>query len=643
MSNSSKFRLSWRRLFTQTILAIYGYVFLEWLFFATKPSFMDAMPVWKKLEVFLLTGLVLLVLVLPVLLVLRLLGCIPGFLKKRQVFLFIGEVLPAVLAAAVSVLLIDNFTYTLFKVGIVTSSGIARGLYGLIAIVLLVVWYRQSILNTGLPTAAVPVAGISALNNKRSIRWQNAQTWLAVGLMAVSLGISLTRTAVSPKDAPGEQSKVGQRQPHIILIGSDGVVANRMSLYGYERDTTPRLNQLAGTSLLAENNFTNSASTTGSVFSIMTGKYPTLTRLLYSPDILQGGDAYQHLPGILQRAGYKTVEIAFPYYVDAYDINMQEGFDEVNGRTMLRDDLSRFARRFHGEDIGYFVPRLYERISDRLLHIFYIRAMSDPYRQVNKKVDPDSIPQLDDQQKIDKLMRLLRNADQPTFVHVHLMGTHGEQFWPRRRVFSVGESQDRSWMTDFYDDSVLDYDAYLGELVDELTRSNLIDQTVIIIYSDHADQWRANDKIPLLFHFPRGEFSGEISNNTHNVDIAPTLLDYLGMEVPTWMSGQSLLKGEPVNTRPILSFGVNYEKCEGWWCVVDPTQNKAPFYQFDFVQVVICQNMYHMDLDTHVLSSSLVNNHTAPCEKDDLPSSAQVRAIIREHLQANGFDVSTLK
>jgi hypothetical protein len=115
------------------------------------------------------------------------------------------------------------------------------------------------------------------------------------------------------------------------------------------------------------------------------------------------------------------------------------------------------------------------------------------------------------------------------------------------------------------------------------------------------------------------------------------------MEQPSWMPGQSLLKGEPKATRPILSFGVKYENCEGWWCVVDPNSIKPPFYQFDFVQVVVCQNMYHMDLDSRAMTSSKVNNHSAPCEQDALPSTAQVRQIIRDHLQKYGFDVSSLK
>jgi arylsulfatase A-like enzyme len=416
-----------------------------------------------------------------------------------------------------------------------------------------------------------------------------------------------------------------------------------MSLYGYYRDTTPQLRRLAETSLVAENNFTNASHTTGSVFSMLSGKYPAQTRVLYSPNIFQGEDAYQHLPGILERSGYLTYQITFPYYVDAYDMNMQEGFDQVNGRTIDQSKIFQFARRFHQEEVGYFLPRLYERIVNRLQHIFYIRTMTDPYSYVIQAVNPDRQPQLSDQERISQLTHFLLTSDQPVFVHVHMMVTHGGEFYPRRRVFSAGENQSMEWMSDFYDDSVLDFDSYVGELLTTLVNNNLLDQTVIVIYSDHADQWRSNDKIPLMFHFPTGAYAGKLKNNTQNLDIAPTLLDYLGLEKPSWMPGQSLLQGEPPLLRPIISARYVGEVCKGWWCTLDARLVRPPFNQFGSIQLVVCQGMYTLDLKNQTLSQAIVEGHTNPCPTDQLPTETQAREIIKEHLKTYGFDVASLK
>jgi hypothetical protein len=140
----------------------------------------------------LLTGLVL---TLPVLLMpgfLRLLGWIPGPTKRAQVFLFIGIMLPAVFCSAVSLLMIDNFTYTLFKVGIVTSRGFVRGAYALLAIGLLAVWYRQIILNIRIRH---PIESDNGITTARSwpTAWLKGQSWLVIVVLAVSLVVGLGR------------------------------------------------------------------------------------------------------------------------------------------------------------------------------------------------------------------------------------------------------------------------------------------------------------------------------------------------------------------------------------------------------------------------------------------------------------------
>ncbi|MGB7540062.1 MAG: sulfatase-like hydrolase/transferase, partial [Anaerolineales bacterium] len=470
-------RLSWRSLFVQTLLAAYAYAFMEWLFYATKPSFMDALSAGKKLELFLLTGLILSALALAPAALLRILGLLPGPTGRGQVFQLLAALIPALLAAGMSLLLIDNFSYTVFRFGIVTSQGALRAGYAVLAVVLLILWYRQVLINANQP-APVRAEPRTAGRRARLPRPSAASIGTGAGLTlaALSIVIGLVRIFTSTAVA-GESAAAAERLPNIVLLAGEGLDSKWMSVYGYPRDTTPNLRKLAETGLLAENDFTNAAHTTGSEFSLLTGKYPAATRLLYSPNILQGPDAYEHLPGILQRAGYTTVQIAFPYYIDAYDVNLQEGFDEVNGRSLDPEGIFPLARKFHWEDAGYFLPQLSQRIFDRLLHIFFIRQMPDPYREVIQAVDPNRISKMTDQARIGRLTRVLRDAESPMFVHVHLMDTHGPMFYPRTRVFSSAEIQDREWMRDFFDDAILDFDAYVGEFVEYMKGAGLWDNT----------------------------------------------------------------------------------------------------------------------------------------------------------------------
>jgi arylsulfatase len=93
--------------------------------------------------------------------------------------------------------------------------------------------------------------------------------------------------------------------------------------------------------------------------------------------------------------------------------------------------------------------------------------------------------------------------------------------------FSAGQSiQDQEpWSDDFYDDSILDFDMNVGEVIDELTKLGLLENTILIIGSDHGQQWNQLNRLPLIIRFPQGQYAGRIQTNVQNLDIAPTILD----------------------------------------------------------------------------------------------------------------------
>ena len=181
----------------------------------------------------------------------------------------------------------------------------------------------------------------------------------------------------------------------------------------------------------------------------------------YSPNVLNGLDAYQHLPGILNELGYFTVEIGLPKYVDAYEVNMQDGFDVVNQHFISNDlllpgstcpavgrcllfSLSYF-RSCRGSFAAYF---LYPHHGESL------QACHPAGYELN----------IGDRQRINQLLELINTTDEPLFVHMHLMGTHGPMFYPSHQTYSAGEKQEAEWQDDFYDDAILDFDAYIKDV-----------------------------------------------------------------------------------------------------------------------------------------------------------------------------------
>ena len=619
----------WKRLFIITILSSFFYIFMEWLFFVTMPSFMSMMNVQDKALIFFISGFICAVFSLAFLLVFIIIECLAIIAHVAKFTKYLGLLIPTFVVSGLILLLIDNFTYTLFKFGVSTSTGIGRGLYGVAFVLLYVYIYYRMMRILGF---------IGVLQSKAIIG--NRLFYVSLGFMVVSLGLSLGKMDWRKISPPADQAETVQatRMPNILILGSDGVNANNMSVYGYYRQTTPQLEQLAPTSLVAENAFTNAGNTAGSVISIMTSKLPTQSRLLYPPDILTGINSFEHLPGILKNLGYKTVEYGVPYYVDSFAFNLQDGFDMVNNRSISVGKLGDLGQKLGYADEVYFLYRLLERLTDRIGHIFFIREMQNPYNLVTRPA-----PNITDQAKIEQTLSLFDQSSDPLFIHIHLLGTHGGFYDLQTHVFSKGEDQFQPWMTDFYDDTILRFDQYVGEVIDHLKAVGKFDNTILIIYTDHGKMFTVSERIPLIIHFPADDYAGRITTNAQNLDIAPTILDYLGLPIPEWMGGESLLKGNDIGSRLIFSTGTHKVKVNDQDIVfLDPAQDQPPFYQFSFLNVLNCQMMYSLDLTTYEWSSSEIAGYVEPCNPKDLLSLDEIRQAAYQRLEMDGFNISSL-
>jgi arylsulfatase A-like enzyme len=426
--------------------------------------------------------------------------------------------------------------------------------------------------------------------------------------------------------------------PNIILLGLDGVNATHMSLYGYERDTTPNLSKLIHNALVVENAFVNAGKTGGSLTSLLTGKLSTETRVIFPPDILVGEDAYQHLPGILKQLGYTNIQITMPYYGDARERNLQEGFDIINFYSVDTSPLANQLAKIGGDGSFYFTGVIIQRISERLNHIFFIKKMENPYKAVTEPATS-----IHDDQRLEAMIEYLNKANGPLFLHVHMMDLHGPKFYVPNQHFSAGQTQDQDWMTDFYDDSILNSDRYIGELFRYLSESGKIKNTIIILYSDHGLEWNTLERVPLFFWFPDGQYAGTIQENVQLIDIASTILSYLGVPQPAWMQGQSVLRADLSPSRRILSANVGEElmvtEDRRTW-VVDETEISPPFYDLGKVNMVVCDRWFSMDLRNPELSYGIVEGSTASCPPDAIPSPEEAEEILLQHLFDAHYDVT---
>lgn len=171
------------------------------------------------------------------------------------------------------------------------------------------------------------------LLRRRIQKRRTPASFLSVGLLIVSIAAILSVTFSLGSTASGLNNDLlapSAQPPNIIILGGDGLSANYLSVYGYNHDTTPFLKEMAKTSLVAKNAFPNASSTTASTTTMLTGREPITVKVYRYPDVLDGNASFEHLPGILKRQGYTTVEVGTPFYVDAQKLNLLDGFDIVN-------------------------------------------------------------------------------------------------------------------------------------------------------------------------------------------------------------------------------------------------------------------------------------------------------------------------
>lgn len=622
----------WGGILGLTSSAVYFYVFMEWLFFVTKPSFMSSLPLSESLLILAVSPGPVLVGAAALLVSCWMVGVslrigfglarlqVPG--PFRTLWVGAGLLLPSGVLALAAFLMVDNFTLTVLGWGI--RHGEAAGLLGYRALLVLIavaVYY--------LTWQATRIISRHGLGRPLGVACGALVSITLVGTVHLGTHKVSGTTSVGPR----LQSKA---LPNILLIVGDGVETEHMSLYGYERDTTPFLRKLAERSLLCENNFPNAGPSAASVSSILTGKPPTETRLIFPPDILTGKDAYQHLPAILKTHGYRSANIGLRYYADAYDLNMRHSFDWANDRELQDFLLPEWFTDSIGQGAAYFLTRTRDRIRSRLLHVFDVERMSDAFEQL--VTAPEQAR--GDEGRIVQLWRWLDEEEEPFFIYLHLLGTHGPKFRPVRRVFSEGKTQNAPWMTDFYDDAILQFDSNVNGILQGLADRNLLQDTIVVIASDHGVKHTTSRRVPLMFVAPDDELRRRVPSNTQNLDIAPTLLDYLGIERPEWMMGQSLVAKDPNPGRTVFAA----DRIHGIGVVarrqIIPSHNMPPFFSLGSVSLIRCDTVVEYQLRKEVALVSKVNGHTSPCPDGPPPEEAMRRIV--DHLDRYGYDTSSL-
>lgn len=592
-------------------LSAVAYFFFEWLFFVTKPSVLAELPLGRQIAV-LVESPAPLVLPLVALQAVASLASIAWYPRIRAVTLIPSTAIGGLLLFV----LVDNFTYTVFGFGVLTVGLTLRGIYValLLALMGLVGWkvgqWTEWLASRGVVlTAAAILAPV----------------------MVFSAAISRDARATPDVNAPpdGALSLGSSPQvPNILFLGIDGVDAPRLSAYGSARDTTPFLTSLRDESLFFENAFSNVGRTHGSLVTLLTGRLPFTTRVTFPPTILQGEDAHRHLPQMLKERGYFTLQLGMRHYADAEDANLL-GFDAANYRWQRLEDVHAGSSR---DEVDVFRGLVAERLDERLAQLMGSRHVIDGLAHVEGRKES---PYWSDERRVATLVRSFPILRQPWFVHAHLLDTHCCSYRPRRVHFS-GSRPDE----DAFDSQLREADDHVRGLFDALESAGLLDRTVVVISSDHTREWTTKGRVPLIIRFPGGRPSGRIVENVQLADVAPTILDFLGVPIPSWMDGLSLLSA-PKTGSDRKVFGLSEVSGRRGVTSYLTALNDAgpPNYGAASATMIDGNRWFELCLNDGSLTSGPVPGHTGR-RLSPAVSGEHARTLLMLKLRSAGFEVA---
>jgi arylsulfatase len=355
--------------------------------------------------------------------------------------------------------------------------------------------------------------------NPRPYRTSHARKWLAIGFAFFAITIALPNTAYAADE-----------RPNVVLIVIDTLRADAMSCYGYDRITTPRLDEFANANLQFKRTFAPAGLTPPSMAAMMTGRLPyyplntpwnTFTsfgfdRFRKNRDDVGLPESLDSLAEFLQREGYATgAFVTNPFVSERFQFD--QGFDTMED---LRDFGGPLPHLRAGEVVkqskawmkshteGPFF--LYVHVMD----VHYPYLPPEPYR---KQFSFERVPGKTDEEV-------------------------GAAWDKQKHIENVSVVSMREHARGLYDSALFYADEQIGVLIDALKDQGVAENTIVVITSDHGEEfldhgdtshkgklYEEHVGVPLLMKLPEQQ-TGQIDALVQNFDIMPTILDYCGIE-----------------------------------------------------------------------------------------------------------------
>lgn len=316
-------------------------------------------------------------------------------------------------------------------------------------------------------------------------------------------------------------------RPNILLIVADTLRADVLSCYGNQRPISPNIDRLAASGVRYSDVMSAATWTLPSHVSLLSSLYPTEHGVQSKERMPKALNA---LPEVLRHAGYSTMAVTEGVFLTPR-YGLDHGFDEFQvspwkARKTFRTAKEKLAER---EGPWFMYLHTYQPHAPYVSEEHWRDKWVDPYD------GPLEIP--------------VRNGD-----------------WTRME--GAPTDDDIRFIRQMYEAEVAYVDDEIGRLLRFLRTEGMDDNLVIALTSDHGESFAEHGiwghgtsayqeqlRVPWILRHP-GQFEGGlvIDDPVHLIDVAPTLLSAVGLQVPSEWSGLSLSPYPASNAADRLMF-----------------------------------------------------------------------------------------
>ncbi|MBQ2756352.1 MAG: sulfatase [Oscillospiraceae bacterium] len=354
------------------------------------------------------------------------------------------------------------------------------------------------------------------------------------------------------------------KKPNVLFFGIDSLRRNHMSLYGYNKLTTPHMDNYLKDGVVFENCFSPSIPTTPGYASMFTGMDCFSTDVVALRHEGKMHDGVKTMAEVLRENGYHTVCVGFG---KENDNASNRGFDEyLDYKVSWGDWESRPLRKAESLN-DVVIPRM-EELSKQDKPFFMMLRHMDPHSPYIPPAPYDRMffqgDEFDpDNHSLDELYAFKPFCDY-----------FGTWFPPKCTSAEYINAQ--------YDGEVAYMDACISQILCKLEQLGLEEETLVVFTSDHGETLDEHDcyydhhglyectlVVPFALRF-KGKLPGgvRVPDICQLKDVMPTILDILGIDSGISFDGRNLMPavyGEKIEQEPEMYITeCTWQRKHGW-------------------------------------------------------------------------------